>query len=94
MRFMREAWVLLSRGAGDVICCKAGVKSAGAVLNFGARGEKELGVGAALARDAGDRLRWEAWMVFIWVTGAMLRGGAVCSCGAGGGEVTSEGVFS
>lgn len=94
MRFMREAWVLLSRGAGDVICCKAGVESVGAVLSFGARGEKELGVGAALARAAGDRLRWEAWMVFIWVTGAMLRGGAVCSCGAGGGEVTSEGVFS
>lgn len=94
MRFMREAWVLLSRGAGDVICCKAEVESVGAVLSFGAGGEKNWGVGAVLATAAGDRLRWEAWMVFIWVTGAMLGGGAVFSCGAGGGEVTREKVFS
>lgn len=94
MRFMREAWVLLSRAAGDVICCKAGLGSVGAVLSFGAGGKKELGVGAALARAAGDRLRWEAWMVFIWVTGALLGGRAVPSCGAGGGEVTGEGVIS
>ena len=39
VRFMREAWVLLRRGAGDVICCKDGVESAGAVLSFGAGGE-------------------------------------------------------
>lgn len=65
VRFMREAWVLLSRAAGE---------SVGAVLSFGAGGRKELGAGAALARAAGDRLRWEAWMVFIWVTGALLGG--------------------
>lgn len=91
---MREAWVLLSSAAGDMTCCKAGLESVGAVLSFGAGGEKELGVGAALAKVAGDRLRWEAWMVFIWVTGAALRGEAVSSCGAGGGEFTSEGGFS
>lgn len=39
MRFMREAWVLLRRGAGDVICCKAGVAFVGTVLSFGAGGE-------------------------------------------------------
>lgn len=38
MRFMREAWVLLRRAAGDVICCK--VESVGAMLSFGAAGEK------------------------------------------------------
>lgn len=94
VRFMREAWALLSRGAGDVICCEARVESVGAVLSFGAGGEKNWGVGAVLARAAEDRLRWDAWMVFIWVTGAILRGGAVFSCGAGGGGVTSEEVFS
>lgn len=88
MRFMREAWVLLSRGAGEVICCKAGVESVGTVLSFGAGGEENWRVGADLARAAGDRLRWEAWMVFIWVTVVVL------SCGAGGGEVTSEDIFS
>lgn len=51
-------------------------------------------MGAVLPRAAADRLRWEAWMVFIWVTGAIVRGGAVFSCGAGGGEVTSEEVLS
>lgn len=95
VRFMREAWVLLSRAAGEVICCKVGVESAGAVLSFGAGGEKNWGVGAVLARAAGDRLRWEAWMVFMWVTGAVVRGGGtVFSCGTGGGEVTREDVFS
>lgn len=53
---MREAWVLLSRGVGDVSCCKAGVGSVGAVVSFGAAGEKNWGVGAVLARAAGDRL--------------------------------------
>lgn len=47
-----------------------------------------------MARAAGDRFRWEAWMVLVWVTDAALREGAVFSCGAGGGEVTSEVVFS
>lgn len=94
MRFMREAWVLLSSGAGDVICCKVGVEYVGAVLSFGAGGEKKLDVASVLARAAGDRLRWEAWMVFIWVTGTVLKGGAVFSCGAGGGEVTSEEILS
>lgn len=90
---MREAWVLLSRGVGDVSCCMAGVGSVGAIVSFGAGGEKNWGVGAVLARAAGDRLMWEAWMVFIWVIGATLGGGAVFSCGAGGGEVTREEVF-
>lgn len=94
MRFMREAWVLLSSGAGDVICCKAEVGSVMAVLSFGAGGEKNWGGGALLARAAGVKLRWEAWMVFIWVTGAILAGGAVFSCGAGGGAVTRDEVFS
>lgn len=91
---MREAWVLLSRGAGDVICCEAEVGSVGAVLSFGAGGGKNWGEGAGLERAAGVRLMWEAWMVFIWVTGAELKGGAVFSSGAGGGEVTREEVFS
>lgn len=77
-----------------MICCKAEVGSVRAVLNFGAGGEKNWGIGAVLARAAGVKLRWEAWMVFIWVTGAILRGGAVLSCGAGGGEVTRDEVFS
>lgn len=47
-------------------------------------------MGAVLAKDAGDRLIWEAWMVFIWVTGAVLREVAEFSFGAGGGKVTSE----
>lgn len=62
---MREAWVLLSRGVGDVICCKAGVGSVGTVLSFGTVGEENWDVGAVLARAAGERLRWEAWMVLI-----------------------------
>lgn len=33
-------------------------------------------------------------MVFIWVMGAILRVGAVCKCGVGGGEIISEGVLS
>lgn len=40
MRFMREAWVLLSREAGDVNCCEAGVEPVGAVLSFDVGGEK------------------------------------------------------
>lgn len=92
MRFMREAWVLLSRGAGEVM--NAGDESEGAVLSFGAGGGKKWGVGAVLARAAGVRLRWEAWIVFIWITGATLRGGAVFRCGTGGGEVTSEEVLT
>lgn len=92
-RFMREAWVLLRRVAGDVICCKAGVVSIGTVLNFGAEGEQNWGVGGVvLERAAGERLRWEAWMV--WVTGAVLREGAALSCGTGGGEVTREDVLN
>lgn len=87
VRFIREAWVLLRRGVGDVICCKAGVES---VLSFGAGGEQNWGVGAVLVRDAGDRSMWEAWMVLIWVSGDVVTEGAEFSCGAGGGEVTSE----
>lgn len=94
MRFIREAWVLLSRGAGDMICCEAEVEPVGAVFSLDVGGEKKLGVCTVLARATGDRLRWEAWMVFIWVTGAILTEGAVFSCGAGGGEVTSEEIFS
>lgn len=93
MRFMREAWVLLSRAAGEVTCCEAGVETVGTVLSFGAGGENWK-LGARSLRAAGDRLRWEAWMVFIWVIGAALRGGAVVRCGAGGGEVTSEEVLN
>lgn len=33
-------------------------------------------------------------MVFIWGTAAILKGGAVFSCGAGGGEVSTDKVFS
>lgn len=91
---MREAWVLLSRGVGDVICSKARVESVETVLSFGAGGEQNWGVGAVLARAAGDRLKWEAWMLFRWVTGATLRGGAVFSCGAGGGDIIIDEVFS
>lgn len=29
-------------------------------------------VGGALERAAGDRFKWEAWMVFVWVVGAAL----------------------
>ena len=94
MRFMREAWVLLSRGVGEMICCEARVGPVGTVLSFGAGGEGNWNVGACLARAAGDRLRWEAWMVFIWVIVAALRGGAVFSCVGGGGDVTSVEVFS
>lgn len=90
---MREAWVLLRRTVGDVIC-KSGAESAGAVLSLGAGGEKKVGAGAVLARAAGERLRWEAWMVFIWVAGAIVSGGAVISCGAGGGEVIGVDVLS
>lgn len=86
--------MLLSRGAGDMTCCEARVESVEVVLSLGAGGEKNWVVGAVLARAAGDRLRWEAWMVFIWVTGAKLRGGAVLSCGTGGGEVTNEEVLN
>lgn len=57
MRFMREAWVLLSIGVGDVICSKAGVESFWTVLSFGAGGEKNWGVGAVRGRAAGDRLK-------------------------------------
>lgn len=39
VRFMREAWVLLSRGVGDVICGMASGESVGMVLSFGAGGE-------------------------------------------------------
>jgi len=91
---MRDAWVLLSSGAGDVICCKVGVESKGTVLSFGAGGEQNGGVGAGLAKAAGERFRWEAWMVLIWLAGAALRAGAVFSCGAGGREVTREEVLS
>lgn len=55
-----------------MICFKAGFSSAGAVLRFGDGGVKEFGVGGGLATAAGDRLRWEAWMVFIWDTRATL----------------------
>lgn len=78
VRFMSEAWVLLRRGAGDVICSEAGVESEGAVLSFGAEGEENWGMAAVLARAAGDRFKWEAWMALTWVF----------SCGVGGGEVT------
>ena len=61
---MREAWVLLRKGAGEV----TEDRSVKAALNFGAKAEKNCGVGGVLARAAGVRLRWEAWMVFIWVT--------------------------
>lgn len=65
LRFMREAWVLLKRGAGDVTCCKVSVGTVGAVLSLGAGGEKNWGMGAVRPNAAGERLRWEAWMVFI-----------------------------
>lgn len=55
VRFMREAWVLLSWAAGDVICCEDGVDRMGAALSFGARGVREFAVGPALA--VGDRQR-------------------------------------
>lgn len=55
MRFMREAWVLLSRAAGDVICCVADADSVAAELSFSAVGEKELR--AALLRAVALRLR-------------------------------------
>lgn len=86
--------MLLSRGAGDIISGKATVESVETVLRLGAEGVQNWGVDVVLAKAAGDTLRWEAWMVFIWVTGAKLKGGAVLSCGTGGGEVTSEEVFS
>lgn len=94
MRFTREAWALLSRPAGDVIDGDTRVESGAAVLSLGAAGGKELAVGAALERAAGDKLKCEAWMVFIWLTAVILGGGTVCSLGAGGGEVTSGGDFS
>lgn len=94
VRFTREAWVLLSRPAGDVIGGDTRVESGGAVLSLGAAGGKELAVGAPLERAAGDKLKCEAWMVFIWLTAVMLGGGTVCSLGAGGGEVTSGGDLS
>lgn len=86
--------MLLSRGVGDITCCEAGVETVEIVLRLGAGGEQNWGVDVVLARAAGDTLRWEAWMVFIWVTGAELRSEAVLSCGIGGGDVTSEEVFS
>lgn len=86
--------MLLSRGAGERICSEASVEFVGTVLSFGGGGVENWNVGAALERAAGDRLMWEAWMVFIWVMVAALKGGAVFSCGAGGGDVTREEVFS
>lgn len=59
MRFMREAWVLLSCAAGDVMCCDR----AGSALSFNAGGVEELAVGPALA--AGDRERWAVWRLLI-----------------------------
>lgn len=38
VRFIREAWVLLSSGAGDVICCKVELGPVRAALSFGAEG--------------------------------------------------------
>lgn len=87
MRFMREAWVLLSWTAGDVICWDDGVDRAGGALIFGAGGGKEFVGGAAT--DAGDRQRWEEWSGLIWLEGAALP-----SSGGGGGDVTSEAVWS
>lgn len=55
MRFMREAWVLLSSVAGDVTCWVADADSVAAELSFGAVGGKELR--AALLRAVGLRLR-------------------------------------
>lgn len=63
MRFMREAWVLLSWTAGDVICCEDGVDCVGAALSLGAREVREFAVGPALA--TGDRPRWAVWRVPI-----------------------------
>lgn len=77
MRFMREAWALLSRGAGDIVSGKDGVRFVGTALSFGGGGEQNWGAGAVLARAAGDRLRWEAWMVLMCVTEAVLREAAV-----------------
>ena len=55
VRFMREAWVLLSSVAGDVTCWVADADSVAAELSFGAVGGKELR--AALLRAVGLRLR-------------------------------------
>lgn len=73
---MREEWTV-----GKATCGGAGV---------GLR-VKEAVVGGALDRADGDRFKWEAWMAFVWVAGATLAGGAVCSLGGGGGEVSTGG---
>lgn len=57
--------MLLSCGVGDVICSKVEVESVGTVLSFGAGGELNWGLGAVLLRAAGDRFKWEAWMVLV-----------------------------
>lgn len=94
MRFMREAWVLLSWTVGDVICRKDGVECAGGALIFGAGGVKEVAVGPALATAAGDRQRWEEWRVLICSEGPTLCGAALPISGGGGGEVTGVAFFS
>lgn len=73
VRFMREAWVLLSIAAGDVTSWRAEGDSVGATLNFGTGGEKACGADAVLDKFSGDRLRWEAWMVLTRDAGVELR---------------------
>lgn len=59
VRFIKEAWALLRTAAGDVICCA--FRSVGRMLSFGAGGEEK----AVLERAAGERFKWEAWMVLL-----------------------------
>lgn len=87
MRFMREAWVLLSCAAGDAMCCEDGVDCAGAALGFNGGGVAELMVGPALA--TGDRERW-----VVWRLKGDTGGAAPPICGGGGGDVTNGAFFS
>lgn len=50
-------------------------ESGGAALSFRAGGELNWGLGPVLLRAAGERFRWEAWMVLVGLVtrGDMLR---------------------
>lgn len=75
-RFIRDEWTV-----GNTACGGGGV---------GSRVNKAT-VGGALDKANGDRLKWEAWMVFVWMVGATLGAGAIWSLGGGGGEVRTGG---